>query len=480
MTDTHDRELLEYAASPEIEARALEIMSRCTRALLSLVAQKAGSLSLVAAAVKLSTTYLYKVQSGGRKISFGLIARLLVATGVSFDSFLRRMIEIEWALKPEREKLSLGRPSELLADWREAGAEKDSPFLAKLDGWLETIEGLELAGSARSPVWRPVVLALEEERLHDWRNLRRRLERLTLHSARKLSRQETVSHIELADLAILLAAWAAVQRVAGLRGFVIDGLTRAFALAERSEDLWTEAFCLQKAAYLGHDLGHDYQALGLIRDAAENLMEVGSPDDLARLAVDRGYFCFYCGQVRKAQRLFEFGLRKLELGQRLYRASAHLALARILRERGDLASARGELEKAIKIHTPVSIEAAYVMWEAAEHEKEAGAFDRAEPYYREALGLFGKFGKASDIAFVSLDYAELLLKSGRMPEMKNLVAEVLGWLAPLAAVKSSLHSPFENLSALLALGSLSLNELDNVRQHCKKAVARLRAEFFVG
>lgn len=475
-----DRELLEYAASPEIESRAAEILFRCTNALLSLVAQKVGSFSLVAQAVSLSTTYLYKVQSGDRKLSFGLIARLLIAANVSFESFLRRMIELEWAGRPEKEKASMGRPSELLDDWREAGAEKDSPFLAKLDGWLENLEGLDLVRSARRPIWRPVVLTLEEERLRDWRKLRRRLERLTLHSARKLARQETVSQIELADLATLLAAWAAVQRVAGLRGFAIDGLTRAFALAERSEDIWTEAFCLQKAAYLGHDLGHDFQALALIRDAAENLLEVGSPDDLARLAVDRGYFSFYCGQVHKAERLFEFGLRKLELGQRLYRAAAHLALARILRERGDLTSARKELEKAIQIHTPVSIEAAYVMWEAGEHEKEAEAFERAEPHYREALELFAKFGKASDIAFVSLDYAELLFKTGRVAEMRVLVAEVLGWLTPLAAVKPSLLPPFENLSALLALGSINLTALDNVREHCKKAVARLRAEFFVG
>ena len=108
-----------------------------------------------------------------------------------------------------------------------------------------------------------------------------------------------------ADLATLLAAWAASQRVAGLRGFAADGLTRAFALAERSGDLWIHAFCLQKAAFLSHALGRDDQALAMIGQAAVYLTEVGGPEDLARLAVDRGCFSYYCGKIADARRLFE-------------------------------------------------------------------------------------------------------------------------------------------------------------------------------
>lgn len=475
-----ERDLLEYAASPEIEARAADITSSFTTALLSLVTQKAGSFSLVAEAVNLSTTYLYKVQSGRRKMSFGLIARLLVATNVSLAAFLRRLLELESAGIRGIGKGSIGRPSELLADWREPEAESESPFLAKLGGFLERIESLELTASDRSPVWRSAVLALEQERLRDWRKLRPRLERWTLRCARKASRQETVSRVELADLATLLAAWAAVQRVAGLRGFAIDGLTRAFELAERSEDAWTEAFCLQKAAYLGHDLGYDGQALEMIRNAAELLLEAGSADDVARLAVDRGYFRYYCGHLREAQRHFEYGLRKLEPGQRLYRASAHLALARILRERGDLKGARKQLEKAIKIHAPASIEGAYVVWEAGEQERQFGSFERADRHLRDALQLFGKFGTAGDIAFVSLDYAELLCKTGRIPEMRTLIAEVLEWLTPLAAAQGGLLLTFQNLAALVNLGTINQEQLASAREHCKKACARLRAEFFVG
>jgi tetratricopeptide (TPR) repeat protein/DNA-binding phage protein len=475
-----ERELLELAASPEIEALACEVVSRFTAALFSLVAPRAGNLTEVAEVAQVSASYLYRVQNGERKPSFGMIARLLVATETSFHTLLQRALELEWSGKPEAERGLTGPVPAMLADWRASGAERDSPFIGKIDRCLAKIAGLELADSGSGSEWRPTILKLERKRLREWRRLRVWLERLTLQWARNLSRQETVSRIELADLAILIAAWAAVQRVAGLCGFAIDGLARAFVLAERSDEPWAKAFCLQKAAYVSHDLGHDHFALAMIDKAAVHLTEGGNADDFSRLAIDRGYFSYYSGRIDDAERLFTFGLRKLEPCERLYRAAAHLALARIRRERGDLARARKELEAAIEIHAPASIEAAYVLWEAAEHESASQDWDRAEDHYRQALQLFAKFGTASDIAFVALDYAELLFKTRRLSEMKVLIAEVLGWLVPMAEAKHNLVWPFENLSALLTLGTLTLMELANAREQCKKACARLRAEFFVG
>lgn len=475
-----ERELADFAASPEIEAAAEEIVARCTAALFSLVAPRTFNLTEVADLARVSTTYLYKVQKGERKLSFGMIARLLAATNTSFRSLLQRALELEWSGRPEEERGLTGPVAAMLADWRGAGAAGESPFLEELDGFLEKIDGLELATSSGVPEWRPEVLILEEKRLREWRRLRPRLQRKILQCARKLVRQGTVSRMELADLATLMAAWAAVQRVAGRSGFAIDGMTRAFALAERSEDGWTRAFCLQKAAYLSHDLGHDHFALAMIDKAAVFLTEAGDADDFSRLAVDRGYFNYYSGRIREAERLFEFGLRKLDPCQRLYRASAHLALARIRRERRDLAGARKELEAAVALHAPASIEAAYVLWEAGEHEMAAGEWERSEAHYRHAQMLFSKFGTASDVVFVSLDYAELLFRASRLAELKILIAEVLGWLAPSADAKESLLRPFENLSALLTLRTFNLVELDSAREQCKKAAARLRAEYFVG
>jgi tetratricopeptide (TPR) repeat protein len=474
----HERESLEYTASPEIDRRAAEIDARWTAALMSLIARRSRSLKRAAKMADLSPTYLYKVQGGERKLSSYLIARLLSATDVSFDSFLRHTLELGWAGKPGFERGLIGPPSELVADWREPGAAKLSPFLEELDGRLGKIDRLALADSLGTPLWRPVVQKLEEGRLREWRKLRRRLERMTLRLARMASRRREISRMDLADLATLLAAWATTQRAAGQRGLATEGLIRAFALAERSGDVWAHAFCLQKAAYLGHDLGRDEQGLAMIQKATLHLSELGASDDIARLTVDRALFYYYCGDIPEAQRLFESGLDLLKREQRLYRATAYLGLARIFRERGLLANASKALAAANEIHAPASIEAAYVMWEAGALECDFDAFEEAEPYFREAFRLFGM---ASDVPFVALDYAELLLKTDRSSEMKSLFSEVLGWLAPLAQAKRSLMKIFENLSALLSLGCVTVGDLDNARNECsKRAVDRFRAEALVG
>jgi tetratricopeptide (TPR) repeat protein len=476
-----ERETLEHIAGPGIEETAANIEARWTAALLSLLERKSRSLKRAAKLADLSPTYLYKLQSGGRKLHSGIIARLLCGSNVSFDTFLRHTLELEWAGKPGFVRGLMGTPPELLADWREPGAAKLSPFLEDLDAFLRKIERHRLADSPGTLTWRPVIQMLERDRLREWRKLRRRLERMILRSARRASRQKEISRMELADLATLFAAWAASQRAAGQRALAIEGLIQAFALAERSGDVWTKAFCLQKAAYLSHDLGHDEQGLLMIEKAAVHLTEAGDPDDLARLTVDRALFYFYCGDIPEAQRLFESGLDQLGRGQRLYRASAYLGLARIFRERGLLANASKALAAATEIHAPASLEAAYVMWEAGALECEFDAFEQAEPYFRESLRLFAKFGAASDVPFVALDFAELLLKAGRPAEMKSLFSEVLGWLAPLAQAKRSLMKVFENLSALLAMGTMTIGDLDNARTECsKRAVDRFRAEAFVG
>lgn len=461
------------AVTPEIESLTGEIVSRFTQALLSLGAERFGSLKELAQKVGCSATYLYKIQNEERKLSFGLIARLISVLGVTLEAFLRRLLELEWAGKKGIDQELTGSPVVLLNQWREPGAEKDSPFLKSLGESLAEIGTFEPLVLPASSAWRSLLLVLEEERLRDWRKTRRRLERYILRLVRRHAAEGRVSRMELADLATLLAAWSAVQRVAGLRGFAIDGLTLAFELAERSKDVWADGFCLQKAAYLSHDLGRDGMAAAMIRKAAVCFSEVGTPEDLARLAIDRGYFSYYCGRLDEAQRLLERGLRTLEPNQRLYRASAHLALARIRREKGDLAGARRELDGAIKCHAPSSIEAAYTSWEAACLATQFEAMERAKAYFVEALQTFAKYGRAGDLAFVALDYAELLLKTGPKSELNVLIKDVLGWLTPLALSNVCLLKPFENLSALLAMGSVQLAELNNTRADCKKAMARL-------
>ena len=106
------------AVTPEIESLTGEIVSRFTQALLSLGAERFGSLKELAQKVGCSATYLYKIQNEERKLSFGLIARLISVLGVTLEAFLRRLLELEWAGKKGIDQELTGSPVVLLNQWR--------------------------------------------------------------------------------------------------------------------------------------------------------------------------------------------------------------------------------------------------------------------------------------------------------------------------------------------------------------------------
>lgn len=466
----------EFAQSPEEARRIKEFIGRFTDVLVDLVEEKIGDLKTAAEQAGLSPTYFYRIRSGERTMSLGLVAKMLEMTGTSLETLARRLLEVQAAAGSELDPALPASPARLLEEWRKSGSEAPSAFLEKIAEPLARIAALEIGRLQKPPAWRAVLLVMEDERLRDWRKTRRRLERFSLSVARRVARQAYVSRGELVDLATLLAAWSALQRVAGRRGFAVDGLKVAFALAERSGDLWVQGYCLQKTAYLAHDLGRSAMALAMINKAALSFAEAGGADDLARNLIDRGYFSYHCGRQEDARRLLEAGLHKVDRNQRLYLTAAHLALARIYRKRNDLPRARAELKALRDAHMPDSIEAAYASWEAARQEMEFHEFANAEKLLREAFSGFSQHGRAGDLAFVALDLAVILLNEKRIRETQELVQDVLGCLGPMPPSSRALARPFENLSALLSFGSLGKAELTAAREQCRRLVLRLDSE----
>lgn len=467
----HEKDLYESDENLDLEAGSSEFTERFTQALLELVQARLGDdLKPAMQEAGFSLKYIYKIKTGARTMSLDLAGKLLEVAGVSIEE-LGHLLQQE-GRKSALEAALTRPPAALLAGLREPGDEVDSLFLNKLATYLEQIAERKLIVFRRPPAWRAILLVLEEERLGDWRKTRQRLERFSLGWARKLAGRTEVSRSEMADLSTLLAAWAAVQRVAGLRSLAIDAIEIAFGLAERCEDIWSQGFCLQKAAYLARDLGRENLALALINRAALCYSEAGTADDLARVLIDRGYFSYHCGHTEEAQRMLENGLRKVDPNQRLYVVAAHLALARIYREKGDCGRARGELNAAIECQRPGSVEAAYVCWEAAKQEFELDDPAAAEKLLQDSQRVFLRQGRGADLAFVALDYAELLLRTGRLAEIPRLIADVVGWLAPMARSSRALVRPFENLAALLSLGNLDVAELESARQQCRRILTR--------
>lgn len=456
--------------APDVAAKAEEYGARLFRAFSSLYSnEKVKKVKELSVRAGYSSTYLHKILNGSRKITLDVLLQVIAAANDPLERLLRRL-----ALPcPGNEGLEepllmvLASPAALLEEWREK-PETPDPFLAEVGEWVEE---LRLREKERWPVALPlrqVVLSLEEERLRDWRWTKKQLERRGREHWNELRAKSRLALGSLGELAVLLAAWAATQRVAGHRGNATDALGFAFELAETAADSWAYAFCLQKAAYLAHDLGHDLEALAFVQRGTLLLGEDCSIDDLARNTIDRGYFSYQLGRVDRAENLLRAGLAKLGPHQRLYRFTAYQALAQIAREKGELETARRDLREAANYCAGKGLEAAYVAWTAAGIEQAAKAFSSAEEYLQQAIRLFAQHGRAGDIAFVALDHMELLLELQRLDELRKLAVEVAGWLAPLAADNSCLLEVFEDIAAVARLGTLSSHDLENARGVCEK------------
>jgi len=455
--------------SPEIAALAEELRRNLLAAFCALYCEsKEQGIKALSSRAGLSSTYLHKVFNGTRKLTLDVLLQVVAASNDPLERIFRRYVRSRPGTEglPETPATHLGSPAELLEDWREKPEKKDS-FLIEVEGWVVEIgrRGTDTRPAA-APL-KQVVLSLEEERLRDWRWLKQQLEERGRDQWRELTRKDRLPRAAIAEIGVLVAAWAAAQRVAGFRGNAIDALRCAFELAELAEDSWTKAFCLQKAAYLAHDFGHDAEALIFVQRATLLLAEAPTVEDLARNTVDRGYFYYQNGNRREAERLISSGLAKLGPQQRLYRFTAHQALALLAREEGQLSKAREEIRAAADYCSGEGLEAAYVAWTAAGIEQEAGASERAVEYLREAMLLFAQHGRAGDIAFAALDLIAILLVLDRWSELSTLAVEVLGWLGPLAASNSCLLEVFEDIAALLQLGTLKPQHIEAAKNRCE-------------
>lgn len=365
----------------------------------------------------------------------------------------------------------LGSPADLLEEWREAKTEPAEPFLDHVAGWYSYVNERKLPPGPLDPGIREAVLRLEGERTRDHCGARSKLQMMAGHELLPSMQKREATLGSVAGLAAVLAAWAATRRVAGLRNQAISALAHAIRMAELSKDAWTLGFCLQKAAYLAHDLGRDLEGLAFIRMATICFADGGDADDLARVMVDRGCITYYCGHHDEAERLFRCSLDKLEaLGHcsRPYQFAACQGLALVARAKGQLLTAVDHLRQAGMYVDPESLEAAHLLWSQSRIYWLAGDTDSAVVQCREAMVAFGRRGQAGDVALAALGLTEILLESGRHSELKQLGEELAGWL-PLLSENAVVRLEVENLVALLRLGSISTHNIDKARRVLSKA-----------
>lgn len=416
--------------SPEEEAQVAAWTDICREAILSLIQARGESFRKTSSRAGYSSAYLTRIKTGGRKLTLKTILRVLASFRMPLEIYLRRVAELgPQDNAGENDGSLLGSPADLLCEWREPRPEPPEAFLEKVESWAKKAVLAELSAAPIEVSVRPAVLVLEEQRTRDWRSAKAQLEVMAQFDLQPLFEQARLSRGAVADLAVLLAAWSATQRVAGLRGHAITGLSCALRLAHRSQDVWAQGFCLQKAAYLAHDLGRDIEALSFIRMAALCFSEDGDADDQARVTVDRGYFAYYCGRYDEADRLFRSGLARLGSRLRKFRLTAYQGLSAIERKRGRLSEAIVFLENAAGMCDGRSLDLGHIRWTQARIYRKTDTPELSIGASQEALAIFSEKGQAGDVALVALDLAEWYAASGEKRGLLLLAEDLAKWVS---------------------------------------------------
>jgi tetratricopeptide (TPR) repeat protein len=456
--------------SPEVAARVEELAKRLFTAFSVLYSdKKAQKVKELSKAAGLSETYLHKVLNGTRALTMDVVLKVVAAAKDPLERLFRTCARLNPGNEGLDETLAtlLGSPAELLEDWREKPEAKD-PFLVEVEAWLDVIRGRGTEVRPAATPLRQVVLSLEEERLRDWRWSKQQLELRGRDHWQDMSKKERLPRSAIGDLSVLVAAWAAVQRVAGFRGNGIDALKVAFELAEIGDDSWAMGCCLQKAAYLAHDLGHDPEGLVFVQRATLRFAEAPTIDDMARNTIDRGYFCFYLGRASESERYFKAGLVTLAPASTSYRQAAHLGLSAIAAESGNLEEARRQADEAERLVPENSLPLAHLRWRQGRIFAASMDLSNAVTKYREAITIFGDRGHGSDVALVVFDWAQILVISRRKAELQALAGDVARWIGPLVS-NTIISEMLEDFLALLRLGYLTTKDIDKARRVFREA-----------
>lgn len=413
----------------------------------------------------LSWSLLYKI-SNGRPVTLDTVFAVHQALGLDPRSFFLRMLEADENPHQAflRHELSA---SQILELQREPVTAPPDPFLQFLHDLSERVlNGLRPRGPLEA-THRPQLLLLEEERLRNRGRAKRVLEATARRLARELD-EAPVTRGQLADLAALMASWAAVRRVAGHRNDAITTLGEAWNLLPWIEEPWSTGFWYQKGSYLLRDLNkaelaHDFALRAMVAFA-----EGGHALEIGQSLVDRAGAQYYAGRKQEAEYLFRCGLDALPKTATVYRCAAYHGLARTLRELGDLAGAVQQLDHAASLTAPKVIQLGYIRWEQACLAVALDEHDEAIARFREAMMVLSACGQATDLIFIALDYAEALVHSDR-PKDAQLLAIEIAKSTELFQGNTRLRRIAEDLRAMIALGRIKLEVVKEARSRMARA-----------
>jgi len=339
------------------------------------------------------------------------------------------------------------------------------PFLLELKPRLEA---LAVAGAAaeRAPAGEdssrlPEVQQLDLLRRRDRNQAKENLEQLLQAMLVELEAGEPKSRQGLAELTCALGVLAAIYRLAGRRDDAMDVLLPAWPLARLAHTPRSKAEWYQKAAYLLVDLANNTRAYHFLLEAHRLYDLAGAEGCRLRTLVDTAYVLTHAGYHEQSRELLESLLTRLPEADFEYRLSAHQILGENFQAAGDLVAACKQLDIAIGLVGEDLLARASCLWRRGKLLVLLADTPSALASFAEAMPLHATLTGAAELAELGMEYAEVLLKEGRRPELRLLAADLAGWLDQLKA-NLKLRAAIADFHSLIELDELNSVNLEKI------------------
>jgi tetratricopeptide (TPR) repeat protein len=369
-------------------------------------------------------------------------------------------------------------PSGILRYSRENQKLKPDPLLVELTPLLKE---LAAAGPTPEGEWESLsheIRDLDLLRRRDRQKAYQGLGKVLLRALGKLRGEHRPSQA-FSDLTGTLGILAAIYRLSGRRDDAVDVLVLAWKLARRVNDAKIAADWHQKAAYLLVDLGRSVRAEEFITRAHLVYDYCGCENERLRTLVDHAYILTQRKAYAEALVLLGPAIERLPPSDIEGRIAAHQCMAVSHQALDQLHEACAHLDQAIVLIGDDELARAYCLARRADLLASCGDRDKAIETYRECLPLFARLTSAVELAELAMECAVLLLVEGRRPELKELAADLSGWLTKLRS-NLKLRAAIENFQALVGLDELHVEELKEIRGQISALKERYRQKSLAG
>lgn len=318
---------------------------------------------------------------------------------------------------------------------------------------------------------RAKIAALDELRKRDWPLAKTRLQEMISWALSRLEERGDRPKAALGDVSYALGVLAAILRLTGHRDAATDALLLARPLALLAEDHWVLGQWYQKTIYLLVDLKRYDRPYEFAHEALKCFVFAGSLAGQAGALIEIGYVQNHASLHREALDTLQAALPLIPNTERHLQFGVHHLIALQLGNLDDVPGALKHLEKAIEMAGEDQLALAAAYWGRARLAMKMGASALAFQSFEAAIPLYVKQAGTGELAEIALDYASLLLKENRRPELKTLAADVSGWIHKLKANRK-LRDLIADFAALEALGHLDLPAIEMLQLRFKAAQSK--------